>query len=562
MVDQTVAELILKIIANSSGVSEELEKTAVAQETFSKKSKQESSKSANAINADTNRVRNATEKSVSAMESLGSRLRAVSRSMLVVGTAMSGPIIASMVSASKVSGQVQWTMQKLSNASQDFAVSIARAAAPAVDKLTEVIRNLTKWFNSLTPEMRQSIIQGILMTGVFLIAGGVLLKFIVSLKTLWPIIKAVGGLFVWLRNIVWGAMIGIASAIGWPLTIALGVLTLFATAWVNNWLGIRDLTKTIVGAVGKSIDFLYDKLKTIVLTLQYKHGGLSWKEAWLVASAEVAAARRVMDQQGLGMEQRLKGIADAAAASVDKIKSKLGELAGKGMSSLGGLAGFPTPKSTSQKEDMDNTMSDIYGSVNANMDNLLKQWTNWGSQVSNIVTTTTQEMASTLSTGFFDFLTGEFKSFGEYMADFGKKLLKMITDLITQMLVAWAVKKALGSFGFTFHEGGAIEGTTKHFGGFIKKAHEGLRPGEVPIIAQTGEGVLSRNGMATIGGESGLNKVNAGGNAGGGMVINYNQVISAWGPEDVFRQRKALAGAMIDELQKNGQFRSALRKFR
>ena len=57
-------------------------------------------------------------------------------------------------------------------------------------------------------------------------------------------------------------------------------------------------------------------------------------------------------------------------------------------------------------------------------------------------------------------------------------------------------------------------------GGEIKKAHDGGVVGsdEVPIIAQTGDGVLSRQGMTTLGGVSELNRLNAG--EGRGFSVN------------------------------------------
>lgn len=73
--------------------------------------------------------------------------------------------------------------------------------------------------------------------------------------------------------------------------------------------------------------------------------------------------------------------------------------------------------------------------------------------------------------------------------------------------------------------GGMIGLSTKHQGGIIR-AHNGLAVDEVPIIAQTGEGVLSRRGMAAIGGESALNSLNAGGGAGMAVNIYYPQFTS------------------------------------
>jgi hypothetical protein len=58
------------------------------------------------------------------------------------------------------------------------------------------------------------------------------------------------------------------------------------------------------------------------------------------------------------------------------------------------------------------------------------------------------------------------------------------------------------------------------------RAHKGLAVDEVPIIAQTGEGILSRRGMASLGGAGILNGLNNG--QGFGSYINieiYNPTV-------------------------------------
>ena len=63
-----------------------------------------------------------------------------------------------------------------------------------------------------------------------------------------------------------------------------------------------------------------------------------------------------------------------------------------------------------------------------------------------------------------------------------------------------------------FHQGGVI------------RAHSGLAVDEVPIIAQTGEGILSRAGMNRLGGAGVLNSLNRGG-FGGGAGSNITIII-------------------------------------
>jgi hypothetical protein len=175
-------------------------------------------------------------------------------------------------------------------------------------------------------------------------------------------------------------------------------------------------------------------------------------------------------------------------------------------------------------------------------------------------------MSSTFSDFFFDMFSGELKSMEEYAASFGKAIVKMIADIVAQLIAMWMIVQVLdltpaGRAVVSMLGWGSMS-STKHEGGYISKAHEGLSVGEVPIIAQKGEGILSRNGMASLGGEDRLNQINNGNGVGGGTTINLVQAIQAWGPEDVYRNRKMLAAGMAEELERNGAFRTAIKKYR
>ena len=101
----------------------------------------------------------------------------------------------------------------------------------------------------------------------------------------------------------------------------------------------------------------------------------------------------------------------------------------------------------------------------------------------------------------------------------------------------------------------------RHQGGLIR-AHAGLAPDEVPIIAQTGEGILSRQGVRALGGPDNLRSLNRGEEgAAGGVTININQVIQAWDAQDVWRNRKALSNAIADDIYNNGKIRSVIRSY-
>ena len=91
--------------------------------------------------------------------------------------------------------------------------------------------------------------------------------------------------------------------------------------------------------------------------------------------------------------------------------------------------------------------------------------------------------------------------------------------------------------------------------------HAGLSPDEVPIIAQSGEGVVSRRGMAALGANN-LRKLNRGeGISEGAQVFNvYINANDAKSFRDMLVQHPdVFESAIIDALNKNKPIRSAIR---
>lgn len=134
--------------------------------------------------------------------------------------------------------------------------------------------------------------------------------------------------------------------------------------------------------------------------------------------------------------------------------------------------------------------------------------------------------------GFYDTTTGEFKSLTEIAANFGRTLIGIINQMIAQFIIAKAIMGISNLFGFGGITGG-VGGTTFqtaqfgtvwspfHKGGIIR-AHTGLLAyDEVPVIAQAGEGIISRKGMAALGTDN-FERINRGEKAEGQQtVVNY-----------------------------------------
>jgi hypothetical protein len=167
---------------------------------------------------------------------------------------------------------------------------------------------------------------------------------------------------------------------------------------------------------------------------------------------------------------------------------------------------------------------------------------------------------------FFKAFTGELRNVKEIFADFGRAVLQMIANIIAKLLLIKLFTAMAGPggsifgvpVGSLFHEGGMVGRQRRRF----IKAHQGLAPDEVPIVAQTGEGVLSRRGMSALGGPESLKALNRGEEVkGGGVTINVNQVVQAWDAQDVWRNRKMLSEAIADDIYNNGKIRSVIRSY-
>ncbi|MFH2146291.1 MAG: hypothetical protein ABII75_09755 [Candidatus Omnitrophota bacterium] len=175
-------------------------------------------------------------------------------------------------------------------------------------------------------------------------------------------------------------------------------------------------------------------------------------------------------------------------------------------------------------------------------------------------------MQNAFSQFFFKAFTGELRSIKEVFSDFGRAVLQMISNILAKLLLIKMFTAMAGAGGTIFgvpvanlfHQGGTVQRSDRVF----IRAHSGLAPDEVPIIAQTGEGVLSRRGMRALGGSDNLRALNRGDAAqSAGVTINVNQVIQAWDAQDVWRNRRMLSEAIADDIYNNGKIRSVIRSY-
>lgn len=148
----------------------------------------------------------------------------------------------------------------------------------------------------------------------------------------------------------------------------------------------------------------------------------------------------------------------------------------------------------------------------------------YAKQMEEVKTKTEEVMdiiSSSISSNLSDAIVG-IKSFSEAWKNIWTSMASYLIDNVIKKIVQELLKlkaiqsgiKFVSKF-LGFHDGGQV----MHAGGIIR-AHNGLAVDEVPIIAQKGEGILSRKGMSALGGVGSLNALNSGKGVGGQNTIN------------------------------------------
>lgn len=168
-----------------------------------------------------------------------------------------------------------------------------------------------------------------------------------------------------------------------------------------------------------------------------------------------------------------------------------------------------------------------------------------------------QAFKTSLGDTLFQAISGKIHGLRNIIAAFGEDVMRIMSQAIAVFALRTslnAVSGGLGTLLFPFHSGGMIP---------ARKAHGGLAPDEVPIIAQTGEGVLSRRGMSALGGSDRLRRLNRGEGMGGdgGTTISPIVVVQAWDTSDIMRNRKTLEAIIANSIARNGEVRKAMKLY-
>ncbi len=122
----------------------------------------------------------------------------------------------------------------------DAAAQMGEQLLPIALKVVQGISSLVERFTALSPETQKWIL---IIAGAAAAIGPVL----VVVGTLISSIGTIIGAFSAMMPVVTAAG-GVIAALGGPVTLIIAAVAALATAWLTNFMGIRDITYSAIGA--------------------------------------------------------------------------------------------------------------------------------------------------------------------------------------------------------------------------------------------------------------------------------------------------------------------------
>ncbi len=431
-----------------------------------------------------------------AINSVGRELTRIGSVLTFTGGAIQALFVKALSDASKESLNVNQALKTLGSEFQRFEQIIANAVVPIINEQIRVFDNLNKYLMSLPQGLRESIIQGIYLTAIFVTLGGV--TAIVAGK----LFELVGNLLkltsvIFTMNPVLLATIAAITTVVFLMfkfsdvtKEVLNVLQAFFLALKQGFLDIKVSLENFVSSGLMNLSKLYDALAKLPGPLQ---------DFYRMASVEAQNAANVL--RGFANKD-LKAAQDAATQLQNIMMNKDGSWA----------QGFQGVKDKAME-----LINAIKGIGSAAQTTAITAHVSFNTMIQG-----TQTALSALSSS----LQGAAAANSSFAT-----AAQAVAIALAIVNTAQGVTRALADYPWPFNmvvggiiaAAGAIQIATIaaqkfHSGGMIGE----LQSDEVPIIAQTGEGILSRRGMAALGGASQLDALNNGNsqNSGGGIEVN------------------------------------------
>lgn len=205
-------------------------------------------------------------------KNLGRELGQIGQIISVLGASVSGPLVLAFNNAAKSSAEVSEQITRMKNTTDRFQKDIAEALVPVFERFNNVILNLYNAFSSLDQAFKNQLIQGALLTGVFLTLGGILTVIVAKTFSLIASVAELSGKFL-----LFAAANPIMIAVGVSIAVIVGlmikfkdvadvVLSTFQALFIflqNGFLTIKSALEVIIFAIAQNIQNVVSLLAKI-----------------------------------------------------------------------------------------------------------------------------------------------------------------------------------------------------------------------------------------------------------------------------------------------------------
>lgn len=232
-----------------------------------------------------------------------------------------------------------------------------------------------------------------------------------------------------------------------------------------------------------------------ILDLRARYGLVTPKEG---ATADLDSRRKYLENEAKGLTDTITEKSRAATDADEDAQKEIYQLLLQRKQVLEEIADV--------EEEMAWTVKEYSGGMTEGMVTGLRNYRNQiGSEFQiweKFAGDAAKGMESTFSDLFFDVLTGEFESFGDYLTNFGKSLGRAFSDAMAKEIMSGNLLESAGGWIFDLMSGGSFFGVRKgaafHGGRVLPFAHGGIvtRPTLFPMAG--GVGLMGEAGPEAV----------------------------------------------------------------
>jgi len=375
-----------------------------------------------------------------ATKSIARDLSQVGSTVALLGASISGPLVFALNSASKSSADAAVQVKRFQDTTLNFQKEIASSVIPVFSKMNDVLGNLFAAFQRIDQTLRDQILQGALVTGVFLAFSGAITIVVAKVIGLASNIASLSAKFL-------------VFAAANPLILAVGASIVALTVLMFKFKAVSDVVLstfqvmfillqngflTVRAALEKFVSISLDNISKIFVALSNIPGPMQ---------EQFAAFGQLLNNQSALLNrfayQDIQAVNDKAA--------ELGQILATGQGTWS--MGF---------EDLKTKVSEFFavltggteeGSIvqtftdgfKTGLDEIGAKLSNLGLIGADIAKTFHAGMSAAIS----DVILGV-KSAKEAFADFGRLILKTIVDYVAQWIAFQILAKSLALIGVTF----------------------------------------------------------------------------------------------------------------